>query len=211
MWARFQARALASPSGLIGRLILAPLWNRRNAALNDAALARLELAPRERVLEVGFGGGYLLGRMAQVVTQGLVAGVDASPAMVASCSRRYRALVRAGRLELRCAAAEEIPYPACHFTKVCSVNSIFYWHDAPRAIAELRRVLAPGGRLVLCFTCRECLAGRAFARQAVTACERDDVVRMLHMAGFGTVHAERLADRHRAFWRITCRRWKAAG
>lgn len=211
MLARFQARQLANPSGLVGRLILAPLWNRRNAALNDAAFEHLELGTRERVLEVGFGGGYLLGRMARTVTQGLLAGVDVSPAMVASCMRRHSALVRAGRLELRCAPAEEIPYPSCHFTRACSVNSIMYWHDAPRAIAELRRVLVPGGRLVLCFTCRESLQGRAFARHGVTAYGRRDVVRMLHMSGFGTVHAERLADRHRAFWCITCRRHEAVG
>lgn len=41
MVAKSQARQLAHPSGLFGRLILAPLWKRRNAALNDAAFERL--------------------------------------------------------------------------------------------------------------------------------------------------------------------------
>ena len=83
MFAKFLAGQLGRPSGVWG-LVLAPIWNKRNAALNDVAFQALALSPQDRVLEVGFGGGYLLGRMAQVVTAGFLAGVDVSPSMVAS-------------------------------------------------------------------------------------------------------------------------------
>lgn len=63
MIAKLMARQLGHPSGLVGRLILGPLWNRRNAALNDVAFDHLALRPHDRVLEVGFGGGYLIGRI----------------------------------------------------------------------------------------------------------------------------------------------------
>jgi SAM-dependent methyltransferase len=117
--AKFVAQQLGAPSGVIGRWVLAPLWNRRNAALNDVVFDRLALHSDDRVLEIGFGGGYLLGRMAGVVTQGFVAGVDVSEAMVAVCERRYRPLVRAGRLELRSAPAESLPYRSGCFSKAC--------------------------------------------------------------------------------------------
>ena len=79
-WGRWLAGQLADPGGPAG-ILLAPLWNRRNAALNDAAFDALALAADDRVLEVGFGGGYLLGRMAGRVSQGFVAGADVSAAM----------------------------------------------------------------------------------------------------------------------------------
>jgi SAM-dependent methyltransferase len=114
--AKLIAKQLGRPSGLPGTLVLAPLWNRRNSALNDVAFESLALHPRDRVLEVGFGGGYLLERMAAVLTEGFLAGVDSSPAMVAFCEKRQRSLIEAGKLELKCAKAEALPYPAASFT-----------------------------------------------------------------------------------------------
>ena len=83
MLAKLLAQQLGHPSNITGKWVLAPLWNRRNRALNDVALAKLDLRPDDRVLEVGFGGGYLLGRIAAVVTEGSIAEVDVSEAMVA--------------------------------------------------------------------------------------------------------------------------------
>jgi ubiquinone/menaquinone biosynthesis C-methylase UbiE len=198
MFSRLFARQLASPSGPAAGL-LARVWNRRNAALNDAALRALALVPDDRVLEVGFGGGYLLGRMARQVTAGHLVGVDVSPAIVARGTRRFRTLVAAGRLGLRCAPAEALPFPAGRFTKACSVNSLFYWADVPRALAELARVLEPGGLLVLCFTRGRCLEDKSFARHGVGCYEEADVRRFLETAGFHTIAASPGADRHREF------------
>jgi ubiquinone/menaquinone biosynthesis C-methylase UbiE len=205
MFAKFLARQLGRPSGVWG-LVLAPIWNKRNAALNDVAFQALALSPQDRVLEVGFGGGYLLGRMAQVVTAGFLAGADASPSMVAFCAARYRALVSAGILELQCAPAEALPYPAGHFGKACSVNSLFYWQNASQALAELWRVLAEGGLLVLCFTAKHCLEGREFSRHGVALYETEEVHRLVEAAGFGEIRLTPAADKHREFVCLTGRK-----
>ncbi len=196
MLSRLQSRWLSDPPGWAGWL-LARLWNRHNAALNDATLERLALTSIDRVLEVGFGGGYLLGRMAGVVTAGNLAGVDASEAMVSYCARRYLRLVEAGRLELTVGRAEALPHPDGRFTRACSVNSLFYWDDAPRAIAELWRVLAPGGKLVLCLTAPESLGTRGFARHGLTLYGADDVRCLLQGAGFHGIDLTRYADPRR--------------
>jgi ubiquinone/menaquinone biosynthesis C-methylase UbiE len=196
------AKELSHPSSLVGRWILAPLWNKRNSALNDVALDRLDLHSQDRVLEVGFGGGYLLGRMATQVTRGFLAGVDVSSAMVAASQQKHRALIQAGKLELKCAKAEALPYPSAHFTKACTVNSIFYWEDAPRAILELGRVLQADGRLVMCFTCKESMQDKEFARHGVALYEAEQVEQMMAAGGLRTVTTTRHADRHREFWCI---------
>jgi len=206
MLAKFQAQQLGHPSGLIGKLILAPMWNRRNSALNDVAFERLALRPDDRVLEVGFGGGYLMGRMAAVVTEGRLAGVDVSPAMVDVCSIRFRALIQASRLDLQCASAESLPYPDGHFTKACTVNSIFYWPDAQQAIRELSRVLEPGGRLVTCFTSQESLQGKSFSQHGLRLYQVEQVEQMMRTAGLAQVSVTRHADRHRQFWSMVGQR-----
>ena len=193
------AQQLNHPSGIIGNLLIGPLWNRRNSALNDTAFSTLALCAQDRVLEVGFGGGYLLGRMSKVVTEGLLAGVDASMAMVSACQRRYRSLVQEGSLEVSCARAESLPYPAGHFTKLCSVNSIFYWQNAGKAIAEFSRVLADSGLLVLCFTCKASLATQGFTQHGLILYDSEEVQSMMGLAGFFNTQVVLSSDQHRDF------------
>jgi ubiquinone/menaquinone biosynthesis C-methylase UbiE len=200
MVAKFLAKQLSHPSGIFGRLVLASLWNKRNTALNNMVFDNLALRQYDRVLEVGFGGGYLLGRMATVVTEGFLAGVDVSSTMVAFCERRYRLLVKTGKLELKCVKAESLPYAADYFTKVCTVNSIFYWENAPQAIVECYRVLKEDGLLVLCFTDKKSLSHKEFTHHGVALYEADEVQQMLVSAGFQEIDRTRFQDKYREFW-----------
>jgi arsenite methyltransferase len=205
---RLAARLVTHPAGLVGRW-LAGTWNRHNVALNDLALQRLELQGGERVLEVGFGGAYLFGRMAQRLFQasprggvGFLAGVDAAEVMVSAARQRFAALIRAGHVDVRCATAEKLPYPAAHFSKAVSVNSL-YWQDVRAGLAELQRALKPGGRLVLVFTVREALRQRRFTHYGMTLYDGDEVAAMLKSTGFSGVEVSRHADKYRAYWCVT--------
>jgi ubiquinone/menaquinone biosynthesis C-methylase UbiE len=194
------------PAGWVGRWILAPLWNRRNVALNDVALAALALRADDQVLEVGCGGGYLLGRMAERVSLGTLTGVDAGPAMIAHCMRRHCRLVRTGRLVLQCAPAEALPFAEARFTQACSVNSLFYWSDVRQGLRELYRVLIPGGRLVLCLTTKASLLRQRALRGHVRAFEESELREMLGSVGFRVASVETHSDRYRDFLCIVSRK-----
>src|SRR5215211_1337328 len=92
------ARQLGQPSGLAGRAV-GHILNRANRTINRKAMDRLDLAGSESVLEIGFGGGVALaGILAR--TDGFVAGIEISEAMLESCSRRFRRELERGRLQL---------------------------------------------------------------------------------------------------------------
>ncbi len=179
----FIARQLARPSGPFGRWVMAPLLNRANRAMNALTLRQLAPAPGDRVLEVGFGGGALLGDLLAGPCA-FAAGLDLSPEMVARAGRRFRAEIGAGRAEVRQGSIDANPYPADAFSAVCSVNTLYFWPDVGRALAECRRVLAPGGRLVLCFTDRAALERWPGHRHGFRLYDVADVERHLASAGF---------------------------
>ena len=83
----FIARQSARPSGLIGRVI-AGVMARETSDLNEHAVRLLGPSPFDRVLEVGFGHGRTIERLASVVNNGRVCGIDASELMLNMAVRR---------------------------------------------------------------------------------------------------------------------------
>ncbi len=207
MLSRLIAHQLGKPSPITGWLT-GWVWNWRNAELNNTALGVLDLHPGDRVLDIGFGGGYLLRRMAAQIGSGFLAGVDVSPAIVEAAEKRNAKLIAAGKLELRCAPAEQLPFPAEYFTHVCSINSIFYWSDPGQGVAEMRRVLQTGGIAVLCFTCKESLERKSFA-QNIHLFEPQEVGNMLVDQGFVEVQSFIRRDRYREYAVVTARKTEA--
>ena len=102
-------------------------------------------APR-RVLDVGCGTGYLLGRLAARAPRAeALAGIDAAPAMIAVAA----AAATDSRLRFAAGAAERLPWPAGTFDLVVSTTSFDHWADQQAGLTECSRVLAPGGCLIL--------------------------------------------------------------
>jgi arsenite methyltransferase len=94
---RYLSRQAARPHGPIGRL-LARIWLRETAAVNDVAVDLLAPAAGERICEIGFGPGRTLARLAAAGAD--VASVDTSPTMLATAARRNAAHLAAGRIHL---------------------------------------------------------------------------------------------------------------
>jgi ubiquinone/menaquinone biosynthesis C-methylase UbiE len=179
----FLAGQLRKPSGLFGRVVVGRVLNRGNAAMNELTRQLLELVPDDRVLEVGFGGGDLIDRMAPALTTGRIVGVDFSPDMTALCAKRFAPLVRAGRLELRCGPVETLPYADGSFTKACTVNTIYFWSDPVGALREMRRTLVPQGRLVVTFNPPATAGKLPYTKHGFTLYEPDQVRALLRDAG----------------------------
>src|SRR5689334_22528428 len=144
----FVARHLSHPSGLLGRLI-GHLMNRHNAKLNAFAIQHLELTSQDRVLEIGFGGGVALRALVGVAA--FVGGVDRSREMVDRAKARFRAATETGRADLREGTVDAIPFETGAFGKVFTVNTIYFWRSLDAGFAEIHRVLARGGRVVVGF------------------------------------------------------------
>jgi ubiquinone/menaquinone biosynthesis C-methylase UbiE len=162
-----------------------------NAGMIERAVALLDVQPEDTVLEIGFGAGTLIRRAAQRATRGFVAGIDVSDVMLRQAMARNRAAIRAGRVELRVAGVSRIPYPDARFDKVCAVNSFQFWPQPADDLAEVRRVLRPGGLLALALHGRSGPDDPGMNRIGFTEAEVRGVRELLHKTGFVCERAER--------------------
>jgi len=185
---RFVARQLSHPRGFFGRII-ARLMNRHNAAMNAFAVQQLELTLADRVLEVGFGGGVTLPRLLQHA--GFVAGLDRSRDVVARASRIFSQAVANGRAIFLDGAVESLPFASASFGKVCTVNTIYFWHSLEAGFREIRRVLTSEGRVVVGFLPKEWMDKLNMPTDIFTARTPEEVTAALIAAGFTGVRVER--------------------
>lgn len=116
------------------------------AALLDAA----ELAPGLAVLDLASGPGLLARDAAdRVQPGGWVLASDIAEAMLAAGARRATDEGRAATLGFAAADAEQLCLPDAAFDRVLAGLALFMFPHPERALAEMHRVLRPGGRVVL--------------------------------------------------------------
>ena len=131
-------------------LFVALLTLGRAGALRDRTIEMAGIAPSEDVLEVGCGTGEVAMRAkVRAGATGAVAGIDPAPEMIAMA--REKAAQAGLDIDYRVAAAEALPFVGGTFDVVVSSLMLHHLPEdlKPRALAEIRRVLKPGGRLVI--------------------------------------------------------------
>jgi arsenite methyltransferase len=116
---------------------------RRRQLVREALAA----APGERILDVGCGPGFYVAELLERVGgAGAVVGVDSSPQMLAYAARRCQEY---DNLSFHEAEATSLPLDDAAFDAALSVQVLEYVSDIHAALAEIHRVLRPGGRVVI--------------------------------------------------------------
>ena len=110
----------------------------------------LNLRPGESVVDVGSGPGLLAAEMAlDVGPTGRISGIDISETMLQMARSRCAKLTSAALVDFQVGDATKLPFPDETFNAAVSTQVYEYVVDVDAAIREVRRVLRPGGRVLV--------------------------------------------------------------
>ncbi|PMR73371.1 class I SAM-dependent methyltransferase [Billgrantia endophytica] len=160
----------------------------RRASRSLASLGGLH--PGARVLDVGCGTGGASRLLAAEYGCDVI-GVDITPGFIDVAAWLSRSTGLAGRTRFLCADAAAIPLDTASFDAIWCQHALMNMPHGPRVLAEWRRLLVPGGRVLL----HEVIAGDnreplalpvPWARRPTTSHlrDRDQLMRLLGLAGF---------------------------
>lgn len=176
------------PRGVAGRVTAWEMAHRpSNRQRSRWAVSLLGVRAADSILEIGFGPGLAVAALVRAGA-GHVYGVDHSDVMLRSAARRNAAAVRAGRVTLVNASVAQLP-PTLDgpFDAVLAVNALGFWPAPAEQLADLRRRLAPGGRMAIVSQPR-CPGATAATSRAAAA----DIENLLLGAGFTHLRTETL-------------------
>ena len=138
------------PTGFWGRaagLLMAHRTSNRRR--NVWAVSLLDVRPEDRVLEIGFGPGLAIRELGRLARKGYVCGIDHSEVMLRRAKRLNAEGLRCGVVDLRLGSVDELPAFDEPFDKILAVNAMMFWGEPVARLAELRRLLRPGGLIAL--------------------------------------------------------------
>lgn len=126
--------------------------------MRETGLKLLAASPGEHVLEIGFGTGHVLAELAEAVgPTGKVFGTDLSENMVDHARGLLGGKGLIDRVSLDCGDAESLPYKDDSMDGIfmCFTLELFDTPEIPKVLTECKRVLRPGGRIVVVAVSKE--------------------------------------------------------
>lgn len=161
------AAQLRKPSGKDG-IETAVKMNVHNGHMIRTCIDHLPLQNGDRILEIGPVGGLHVPYLMNKAKDLTYSGTELSDTMVKLATENNPSLVQAGNIFFRQVVLHEgyttLPFPDHTFNVAFTVNTLYFWDNAPAQAAELYRVLQPGGTLALCFATETFMSSLPFTQ-----------------------------------------------
>lgn len=141
-------RQYRNPQGDDGRTVLEGM-NQHHSELWDWGISNMPDIGKRTVMDIGCGGGGFLRRLSGRHPDSAFIGVDISEKSLEVTSETNRDLMENESLELILASVDDLPLDDCSVDVATAVETYFFWPDLSKALAEIHRVLSPGGMLFI--------------------------------------------------------------
>ncbi|RQP17340.1 MAG: class I SAM-dependent methyltransferase [Parapedobacter sp.] len=182
------AAQLAKPEGEAG-IKTAAHMNVSNADMTRYAVDLLKCKDGDGVLEIGPGNGrfaeYVLSKGHNIYYTGL----DISETMVSTAREINSDYIAGGRVAFEWTDGTHYPFPDAKFNKIFTVNTLYFWENPAIQLAEIRRILEPGGTFCLAIATKAFMEQLPFTAYGFTLYTFEEVQDLLVKNGFSLLDA----------------------
>jgi SAM-dependent methyltransferase len=159
------------------------LMNTMNRRQYYATERELALSGGERVLDVGFGNGFMLRRLTKRHKCDYY-GIEISADMVTAANKRNAEIIADGRMKLAMGDIVKTDFADSFFDKVYTVNTVYFWSDLSAGLAEINRIISNGGVFINTVYSKEWLGKLAYTRVGFAKYGIDELVQTGEQCGF---------------------------
>jgi ubiquinone/menaquinone biosynthesis C-methylase UbiE len=166
------------------------MMNKGNANMNLKTLEAVAAQANDAILEIGMGNGYFVKDILSIDDSVHYTGCDFSEVMIAEAQRLNAEWINKGQARFVFGDIASLPFADDSFNKVFTVNTIYFWPDAPQALSELKRVLRPGGKLFFALRPKRQMMNYPFTKHGFIMFSKEDVSELLRANGFEVVSVQ---------------------
>jgi ubiquinone/menaquinone biosynthesis C-methylase UbiE len=171
------AQQLRKPDGDDG-IKTGEMMNQGNKLINEYAIEKLDPVQGDTILEIGMGNGYFIKDIVNHDPSISYTGIDYSATMVAAAKEWNKEMI-GKQVQVLQGVANNIPFGGDQFTKAIGINILYFWEDPRVELAEIRRVLKPGGKLILGIRPKHAMQKMPFTRYGFTMYSKEELVSLL--------------------------------
>ena len=137
------------PEGFLGKLMLSGM-NSGHAKLADWGFTHLPELAVSAAVDLGCGGGRNAGELLKKYPGAHVTAIDYSPLCVEKAAAYNRAMIQAGRCEVRQGDVSKLQLPEGAFDLATAFETVYFWPGLESCFAQVFKVLKPGGHFLIC-------------------------------------------------------------
>ena len=188
------ASQCGNPHGVIGK-IMTWAMNRANNVMYKGIVDELKISPKTRILDVGFGNGYLETLIIQK-SRCFITGIDISEDMVSKAAAANRRYVASGNMKFQLGDCCDLSFKDKFFDVVTTMNTIYFWSDTAKGMAEISRVLKDGGIFYNAVISKENLDKYFYTKNGFKKFTKDEYIELGKKAGFQRIRIKILGNNY---------------
>ena len=185
------AGQLRQPAGSLG-IKVGENMNKGNRLMNLETIKQLEIAGKDKILEIGMGNGFFVKDIVASAIDVEYTGCDFSETMIREATELNHPI--SPNVSFFLSDATHLPFDDLSFDKVFTVNTIYFWEDAKKILSEISRVLKPDGIFIVTLRPKHVMDQLPVVKHGFTTFTKDEVVKLLEENNFKTIYASESDD-----------------